>query len=116
DSQHVEALGNEHDVNVNVSAGQTIMNRDCIGILFKQVFPSFQRTLAMKAMPEDEDICIANHTGLPELFCDSPGRVTGMQKHKHLLLRRSERRLQHTGDPAGVGEDSNENECEELDH
>ena len=49
--EQIEPFRDDDGVEVNVTASQTIMDLDCIGVVLKQIFTCFQRRAPMQRVP-----------------------------------------------------------------
>src|SRR6266851_7044067 len=115
DVEHGEAFGHDYSVEINVATPEAFLDVDGIRRLVEEVFSCLERTSVADVVPENERLLAANDPGGLEFAGDAAGGVARMQHHEG-LSRRFNRDQKSPGEPASAGENSNQNEPEDLAH
>src|SRR5437879_3359795 len=115
DVEHGEAFGNDHGVEINVTAAKTFLHVDGIRRLVEEIFSGLERTAAPEVVPEDERPLAANDAGGLKFKGDAAGGVSGAEHHEGLRPR-FHRNQERPGEPGRAGERCDDDEPEDLAH
>src|ERR1700682_6000137 len=102
DVEHCEPFRHYHGVKINVSVSEAPVDILRARPLLEEIFSGFERTAAVKIVPENERIFAPNDAGALQFGSDTPCGVSRAQ-HDEGLTCRGDRGEQRPGKPAGTG-------------